>query len=339
MKKITIFLSVLLSVFILAGCGGKKEKLEWPDNKLTKLIPKPDAKYAEVETYDESLDVTVHKQSPEQFKSYVKEVKKKGFDNDAVDENDSMYTTYEAYDKKGNSIELSYDKKKKIYTIDLELSKVSDKYTWPSIGMATLIPKPDSDYGKITSDSSDYFTIYVGKTSRQDYEKYINKVVEKGFNIDHSKYKNSFEAKDSKGNKIDIYYKGFKTMKIDMYAPDEDEDTSDEEATTQSSSQSEQTQPSQQSTQQTNTTGIRPEVKEQIDAYEKFFDEYVAFMKKYKDSNNAVSMAADYAKFMKKYTEYTQKFENIDDKGWNDAEVAYWLEVNGRVMGKLATIQ
>lgn len=61
--------------------------------------------------------------------------------------------------------------------------------------------------------------------------------------------------------------------------------------------------------------------------------------KKYKDSNNAVSMAADYAKFMKKYTEYTQKFENIDDKGWNDAEVAYWLEVNGRVMGKLATIQ
>lgn len=339
MKKITIFLSVLLSVFMLTGCGGKKEKLEWPDNKLTKLIPKPDAKYAEVETYDESLDVTVHKQSSEQFKSYVKEVKKKGFNNGVVDENNSMYTTYEAYDKKGNSIELSYDKKKKIYTIDLELSKVSDKYTWPSIGMATLIPKPDSDYGKITSDSSDYFTIYVGKTSRQDYEKYINKVVEKGFNIDHSKYKNSFEAKDSKGNKIDIYYKGFKTMKIDMYAPDEDEDTSEEATTTQSSSQPEQTESSQQPAQQTSTTGVRPEVKEQIDAYEKFFDEYIAFMKKYKESNNAVSMAADYANFMKKYTDYMAKFENIDDKGWNDAEVAYWLEVNGRVMGKLATIQ
>ena len=333
MKKITIFLSVLLSVFILAGCGGeKKERLEWPTDGIAKLLPNPNAKYGEIITNDEErFSARIKKQSNEDFKTYVKFAEKSGFnaDKDKTSEN-----SIDLYNKNGDKLHLYFWKSSKEITVELDKSLVSDKYTWPSIGLATLIPKPDSDYGKVTTDSEKSFKIYVGKTSKQDFENYINKIMEKGFTVDYSKNENHFNAKDSNDNKVSIDYNAFKTMRISMTGSEKTEAT-----TTQSSSQSEQTQPSQQSTQQTNTTGIRPEVKEQIDAYEKFFDEYVAFMKKYKDSNNAVSMAADYAKFMKKYTEYTQKFENIDDKGWNDAEVAYWLEVNGRVMGKLATIQ
>ncbi|MCJ0536677.1 DUF6591 domain-containing protein [Enterococcus cecorum] len=342
MKKITIFLSVLLSVFMLTGCGGTKkevkESLDWPDNELTKLIPKPDAKYGETNSIESTFIAKIKQQSAEDYKKYVQECEKKGFKIDKTEDVTSSFKTYEAYDKSGNHLTIQYDKDDKEYDINLEKTKVADKYVWPTMGMATLIPKPDSDYGTITSDNKNYFTIYVGKTSKEDLAKYVNKVAEKGFTIDYSKSDNGYSAKDSKGNMINIHYEGFNTMKIHL-SFSEDEDTSEEETTTLSSSQPEQTQPSQQPTQQTSTTGVRPEVKEQIDAYEKFFDEYIAFMTKYKDSNNAVSMAADYANFMKKYTDYMAKFENIDDKGWNDAEVAYWLEVNGRVMGKLATIQ
>lgn len=330
MKKITIFLSVLLSVFILTGCGGKKEKLEWPTDGIAKLLPKPDAKYGKVTTNDEErFSARIEKQSKEDFKKYVKLAEKNGFNIDKKVITDESLTLY---NKNGDKLHLVFWDKN-FFDIDLYKSIVTEKYTWPSIGLSALILKPDSDYGKIDTDSEKHFSIYVGKTSKEAFEKYINKVIEKGFTINHSKSDNNFRAEDPSGNKIDIYYDAFKTMRISISAPEK------QATTTQSSTQPEQTESSQQPTQQTSTTGVRPEVKEQIDAYEKFFDEYIAFMTKYKDSNNAVSMAADYANFMKKYTDYMTKFENIDDKGWNDAEVAYWLEVNGRVMGKLATIQ
>ncbi len=337
MKKITIFLSVLLSVFILAGCGGtKKERLEWPTDGIAKLLPNPNAKYGKINTNNEEFfSGRIEKQSKDDFKKYIKLLEKKGFNAEKQTHSDTNLTLY---NKQGDKLNIMYWDKN-YFDITLNKSVVSDKYTWPTMGLATLLPKPKSDYGKITTDSEDSFVAHIGKTTQQDFGEYINKVVEKGFTIDYSKSDKRYSAKDSKGNELVLYYEGFNTMEIHLSFSEDNKDTDSEEATTQSSSQSEQTQPSQQSTQQNNTTGIRPEVKEQIDAYEKFFDEYVAFMKKYKESNNAVSMAADYANFMKKYTDYMAKFENIDDKGWNDAEVAYWLEVNGRVMGKLATIQ
>jgi hypothetical protein len=48
------------------------------------------------------------------------------------------------------------------------------------------------------------------------------------------------------------------------------------------------------------TNSIRPDVKEAIDAYEAFIDEYIAFMTKYSESDNSLEMLADYMIFMGK---------------------------------------
>ena len=44
-----------------------------------------------------------------------------------------------------------------------------------------------------------------------------------------------------------------------------------------------------------------------MDSYEAFFDEYVEFMKKYKDSDDPTSMLADYADYMAKYADAMEK--------------------------------
>lgn len=60
-------------------------------------------------------------------------------------------------------------------------------------------------------------------------------------------------------------------------------------------------------------TTIRPEFKEAVDSYEDFFDEYVAFMEKYSESDDTASMLADYSSYMTQYAETMEKMESIDE--------------------------
>lgn len=57
------------------------------------------------------------------------------------------------------------------------------------------------------------------------------------------------------------------------------------------------------------------------------------------NSDDTVSMLADYAKYMKKYTEMTKKMDDIESMDLNDAENLYFLDVQTRVNAKLAEIQ
>lgn len=80
---------------------------------------------------------------------------------------------------------------------------------------------------------------------------------------------------------------------------------------------------------------IRPEVKEAIDSYEAFIDEYCEFMKKYSESDGTdLSILMDYAKFASKLEDYTTKMENMEDD-LTDAEYWYYYDVLMRCNDKL----
>ncbi len=85
---------------------------------------------------------------------------------------------------------------------------------------------------------------------------------------------------------------------------------------------------------------VRPEVKEFLDAYEAYMDEYVEFMKKYMnaDPTNMVAMMGDYYKMLDSYTEYAEKIDSMDESDLTNAELAYYLEVTNRVSQKLLTV-
>lgn len=87
------------------------------------------------------------------------------------------------------------------------------------------------------------------------------------------------------------------------------------------------------------SSGIRPEFKETMDSYEAFFDEYCDFMTKYKETDDIVSMASDFASYMTQYADFMAKMDAMKDEEMSTEESAYYLEVTGRILEKVAAVQ
>ena len=85
-------------------------------------------------------------------------------------------------------------------------------------------------------------------------------------------------------------------------------------------------------------TTIDPDFKAAMDSYEKFFDEYVAIMKKYKENPTDMSILTDYAKYMGQYADMMQKLEDWENEDLNAAETAYYVDVQARITKKLLEI-
>ena len=87
-----------------------------------------------------------------------------------------------------------------------------------------------------------------------------------------------------------------------------------------------------------NDNVIDPEFKAAMDSYEKFFDEYVAIMKKYKANPTDMSILTDYANYMGQYADMMQKFEKWENEDLNTAEAAYYVDVQARITKKLLEV-
>ena len=75
-----------------------------------------------------------------------------------------------------------------------------------------------------------------------------------------------------------------------------------------------------------------------MDRYEDFFDEYIAFMKKYQNSSDAMEMLDDYMNYLDKYMETMEALNDIDEDSLSDADAAYYVEVMARISKKLMKV-
>lgn len=65
---------------------------------------------------------------------------------------------------------------------------------------------------------------------------------------------------------------------------------------------------------------------------------FTTYQNKNSESDNSLSMAADYAKYLKKYTDTMDKLDAIDEDSLSDADLEYYIEVSGRSTSKLAEV-
>lgn len=86
------------------------------------------------------------------------------------------------------------------------------------------------------------------------------------------------------------------------------------------------------------TDGIRPDFKAAMDSYEQFMDEYVAFMEKYYANPSDTSLLLEYADYLTKYAEFVSDFDTWQNDELNSEELAYYIEVQGRVSAKLLAL-
>lgn len=206
---------------------------------------------------------------------------------------------------------------------------------WPKFGVCTLLPDPPSNEGYIHEDGSDEADIDVYEISQDDFYKYVAECKDKGFMIDYYSDETDYEAYNSENYYLWLDYdQETKVMNIWIYYDEDYGEEETEEATEVINVEITEA-PTKEAEQ---ADGLRSDFKEAMDSYEAFMDEYVAFMKKYKANPSDLSLLMEYATFMEEYAEFVEAFEKWNSEDLNDAELAYYLEVQARVTKKLAEI-
>jgi conserved uncharacterized protein len=319
LKIILAIVAFVLIVPILGNIGSKNnnyENINWNSIVMKKVLPKPSGNKGKIySNSEEHLSIYIVDSSVNDFNKYLEECKKKGFTLESKIDNDS----YDAFNKNGYKLRISYSEYSKEYSITVNAPKKMTKNVWPNSTLSNMLPKPDSIDGLVQNDSANNFTYYAGNTTIEQFKLYVEKVKAAGFIIDYSNAGNTYSAKNQNAYKVLVAYEGGNTMKIELSKPSET-----------SSNQNSITKPSNDS--------LRQDFKKAMDSYEAFMDEYISFMKKYKDNPTDSQILSSYANYMKKYTQAMRDFENWKSNTINTTEANYYIEVQTRINKKLIEI-
>ena len=332
-KVVWIVGAVLVVIIALVLVGGSKQD-KFSDILLKDYIPEiKKGKLEIVSNNNDSLSLHVKKVPKTFFNEYKNECIKKGFDIDSTEDGNE----YEAFNKEGYKLRISTysDGQTNIY---LDAPEKLGEITWPTSGLATLIPTPESTLGKIITDSSEYFHIQLGKTSKDEYKKYVSSCEDKGFTVDYDKDENSFSAKNKDSYKISVKYLGNDNIDIYLEAPKKEDDSETTPSNPSSSDNTETDNNTQTNNDSNMVDGMRKEFKDAMDSYEEFMDEYVSFMKKYNANPTDTGLLADYTKYLSKYSKFVEDFDKWDGNDLNAKEAAYYLKVQTRVNKKLLDV-
>lgn len=340
-KKKPFFLKFWFILIVIVAVGivylsnvNKGEKIVWNDIVLGDMLPVPPANKGEIFTNSsDKLLVEINKISDKQFNDYIVACKEKGYIVDAY----SHSTAYNAYNNEGYKLAISYYESMDEMSIRLKKPIEMSTITWPSGTAGKQLPIPKSTIGKILYEHDNSFFVYIGNTTKSDYNEYVRACSDKGFNVNYSKSDNLYYADNDEGWHVSVNYEGNNIMSIDINLLTSESPTP---------SQSESLKPTNTSN-PTNTpkpadtdliNGMHKNFKEAMDSYEEFMDEYINFMKKYKSNPTDIGLLTDYTKYMSKYIETVNKFEKWESEDLNDAELAYYIDVQARVAKKLIAI-
>lgn len=81
---------------------------------------------------------------------------------------------------------------------------------------------------------------------------------------------------------------------------------------------------------------LRPKVKDALDAYEAYMNEYCDFMKNYNAAADKSAWMTGYFAILEKYSIAMDKLSELDEIELTDAETAYYLEVTTRVLARMS---
>lgn len=327
-----LFVVILVLVGIDSINKRIKEKFDWNEVDLCDRLPKPKSNVgAIISNNGEHLMLNVEKTSRRNYNAYIKECQSMGY----TVESEKDENSYTALDDEGYILHLGYAGER--MNIDLEAPQEMGALDWPKSEIAALLPLPKSTVGKVSSDTEKYFKIYVGETSLDAFNTYVDECSKHGFSVEYERGDKIYKAKDGNGNRLSLSYKGNNVMLIEMRKSD---GTETNHVSEQSSSNNQEAESGAKSGGSAEATdGVRPEFKKAMDSYEEFMDGYCQFMKKYAESNGSdLTMLAEYSNYMSKYAEVAESFDAWGDKEMNKAETAYYLDVQTRINKKLLEV-
>ncbi len=219
-------LTIILSLILIVPYFGLFKinvsdfhKYNWNEIVLAEMLPKPASPYGEITSNStDYLSLNVTKTTAIQYKEYVEACIEKGFTLDA----ESTGSYFDAYNTTGYKLSLSYNEYSGEMYLTLDEETKMETITWPDSTLATLLPVPKSTQGTIYSNDENYFSVYIGDTSIDEYNAYVKACEDKGFNVNLKKEDKSFSAKNSESNKLIVTYEGNKVIYISISQPEFD---------------------------------------------------------------------------------------------------------------------
>ena len=223
------------------------------------------------------------------------------------------------------------------------------QYKWPTSGVAALLPDPEMKYGKIWSESEDYFSIDLYFVKESEFSDYVEACKDAGFTKDYESSSTHYDAKDKKGNGLSIWYNDTdeqmnvnisskSKLKEDAEADSQLSDTAEEESAKSTTSTAKKS-TKKKKTSEKRDTAEKKNVKfrEWVDEYEECMNEYVDFMKNY--DPNDVSQVTEYAELYGKYADFLEATDKLEEDDYSVSDWAYYMRAQGRVMDKLSEIE
>lgn len=192
---------------------------DWPDSGLAKIVPEPTIKKGKINNDNDTFfDFYLYKTTVDDFLEYVNACKESGY----TDVEKETGTLYQAYNEDGDRyVDIEYyEHNSEIYVVVRTPEEWND-IRWPKSELAGTIPVPKELYGKITWDYSDSLDVDIANISENEFNDYIDECIKAGYDIDYSRDETSFSAKNKDGNELDIWYRHFDVMNIDLESDDE----------------------------------------------------------------------------------------------------------------------
>lgn len=216
--------------------------------------------------------------------------------------------------------------------VETESQTETEQSIWPTDGAAGKIPVFNKNSGSVNMNSADYFWATITDYSQDLFNEYVNELKEAGYTEDFMQYEDWYSAKNKAGDYVDAsYYDNKKEMSISLTVYSNQTEEPDTEET--ESIESEEKKDTEEV-----SDNIRPEVKEALDSYESFMNDYADFMKKYNENPSDSELLSEYADYMSNYADTMDKINNLESD-LNDAELKYYTEVQTRVLKVLSDVQ
>ena len=212
--------ALIVPYFMLYSSGGNEKAVNfsWSEVELGEMLPVPQRTYGEIfgnsKTY---VSVSLNDVTKNDYDSYVAACIDKGYNI----ETDEGTNSYEAFNSEGYKIRVSYYESLKEISIHLDAPMEMAEFEWTQNGIGAELPPTKSTWGKVESNSSKGYTVYVGNMTKEDFAAYVKECQDAGFNVDYELLENYYSACNEKGDKLSISYKGFKVVRIQISSGEE----------------------------------------------------------------------------------------------------------------------
>lgn len=263
-----VIVAIAAIAVISSISGNKSEKIKWDDIILSEQLPEPPKNKGEIhENTAEKLWVDINKISDKQYNDYTEACKAKGFTVDP--ESDS--TSYGAYNSEGYKLSLSHYGSEDEMKIELEKPIEMSSITWPTSKAGKQLPAPKSTKGKFTHENDDGFNVYIGNTSKDDYNSYVKACSDKGFTVNYDKGDSFYNADNSAGWHVSIKYEGNNIMSIDIDAPSE---SSTAPSASKDTTKQAEPKPTESKSEKSSTDKTKAHSTQGVSKYETIYNEY-----------------------------------------------------------------